>query len=219
MMHVDKSCYGVHTITEIYEMFEKSNAEQANIIKITGKYYEQEFQQIAYFTKKQSNQNPSSYSLPSEEKFNVYDFQVYKNTLGQDSTLNIFVKDIEKRPDYIRLYDLYKKYCSMDNVDHLILHDQYDDHFSNVIASLFGEAGFQMYDTYQYNHDMLEYLKRQHKYLIVDIPNTIRKSEWYTVKFVPTDLKETRFNVHLYAYFTDEEGVKKVKENKGVIQK
>ena len=216
--------YGSHTIEEIHEMFEKSDdVEQIYIIKKSGECKPYEYRQIAYFAKPSQYshpfpypfQYPYSYSPQNEEKYNVIEIQALKNNLGLESILNIFVMDIEDKPDYIMVCDLCEKYCSMDNVDNLILHDfsgLSDEAMTLFLGNTIGNG--KPYDNCNYNRQMLIHLIHQDKYLLANIKDGPYKQ--YDVKFVPSDPKETRFNVHIYGYFTDKEGIKKIKEKLNV---
>lgn len=231
MICITDSFYGIHTIKEICDMFEKQpDTDQVVIAKIDDN---NNLKHITYFVGQNNSHGIEKYTEFNEaqqlqckykdEKVNVIRFYTLES--AQDpkmAIVNVIIKDIKESTnndtiimdefDFISVDRIRQKYCWRNDVECVMLHNTAAN--GGTMALLLNESNDPTSESKNYNDDIVKSLKEKKEYFLVDIKN--RKYEAIT-HFTPLNTKQTKFNVHIYGYFTDFMGLAELtKENENV---
>lgn len=236
MINIDRSFYGIHTMEEIYKMFEENeNVLQINILNLVeSSLIGPKYDMIAHFSglyptcnhtfplKEIPNVNKylCDRSFKDTDKFEIFGINVFKNSFEDCFDIQIFVKtvcsEVETAPidyamevskdDYISIDEIRQKYCWRDDVECIMLHNAATN--GGTMALLLNESNAVVSENRNYNDGIVKFLKEKKEYILADMKN---KKYEAVIQFTPLNMKQTKFNVHIYGYFTDMEGLYKLK--------
>ena len=235
MICINGSFYGIHTLKEICDMFERQpDTDQVVVAKVDDN---DDLEHITYFVGENNSHGIEKYTKFNknqqmrcgykDKKLNVVRFYTLAN--GSDpkmAVVNVIVKDVEEpttfenkdnvveldQADYISIDQIRQKYCWRDDVECVILHNAAVG--GSTIALLLNESNAITFENKTYNDSIVKFLKEKKEHLLADVKNKYYATHYIT-QFVPLDIKQTKFNVHIYGYFTDMMGLISLKrENK-----
>lgn len=223
MICINGSFYGIHTLKEICDMFEKQpDTDQVVVAKVDDN---DDLEHITYFVGENNSHGIEKYTKFNkaqqvqcrykDKKFNVVRFYTLGN--GSDpkmAVVNVIVKDVEEsaltldRTDYMSIDDIRQMYCWRNDVECVMLYNN-----GSVMGLLLNESNDITFESRAYNDRIVKLFKDKKEYLLADMENEYFKDH-YLIQFVPLNTKSTKFNVHIHGYFTDLDGLIALKKEK-----
>lgn len=233
MINIDRSFYGIHTMEEIYKMFEENeNVLQINILNLVeSSSIGPKYNMIAHFSgfyptcnrtfplKEIPNVNKylCDKFFKDTDKFEIFGINVFKNSFEDCFDIQIFVKtvysEVETPPidyamevskdDYISIDEIRQKYCWRDDVECVIIQS------TGILGMLLNESKDNTSESRNYNDKLVKLFKDKNEFVVANFKN--KYVDGCIITFVPLNPRQTKFNVHITGYFTDMKGLYELK--------
>ena len=233
MINIDRSFYGIHTMEEIYKMFEKNeDVLQINIFNfvesssITPKY-----DMIAHFSGSyQTHSRTFSFReitsvnkclcdkfFKDTDKFVITSINVSKNLFEDCFDIQICVKTLSdevkttqidyamevSKDDYLSIDEIRERYCWRDDVECVMIQS------TGILGMLLNESKDKTSESRNYNDKLVKLFKDKSEFVVANFKN--KYFDGCIITFVPLNPSQTKFNVHITGYFTDMKGLYELK--------